>query len=376
MGQKKLAPGIWDAGRGLKRIRVRGKDPRTGKLRERDRTVACTLREAKRIREEWHDEIVGGVEEPDPVPTLRTYATSWLDGKRKRVRWQSLEKYAGILDQHILPALGDIYLDALARRDIEAWVQAQAEQAKPRSVNARLAILKSILKEATNEFGLRNPSVLIRTLPTPDVNRPSMTPDQLRVLLEVIKTEAPGSYCLALMLALTGMRWGEATALKWSDIDREGRVIHVTKTLAKQRLGPTKSGKPRIVPLPEKLASELDKRRRWQVETQCPGLVDGWIWADRKGRPYRGNQWEVPLPRWCKAAGIPRMTPHSFRRTFVDLLRLAKVDAVVEHALVGHAGDVMREHYSTIRPDESNAAVEEAISLAVGGGSGGGTEKE
>jgi integrase len=55
------------------------------------------------------------------------------------------------------------------------------------------------------------------------------------------------------------------------------------------------------------------------------------------------------------------VTPHDLRRTFVDLLRLAGVDPIVEHVIVGHADDEMRARYSTIRTPEAAEAVERAL---------------
>ena len=39
------------------------------------------------------------------------------------------------------------------------------------------------------------------------------------------------------------------------------------------------------------------------------------------------------------------------RRTFNDLKRLAKVEAVVTKSISGHQTDRVREHYSTVTPD-------------------------
>lgn len=65
-------------------------------------------------------------------------------------------------------------------------------------------------------------------------------------------------------------------------------------------------------------------------------------------------------------AGV-EATPHDLRRTFVDLLRQAQVDAVVEHAIVGHADEKMRERYSTVRAPEAAQAVAKVLKLVVGG---------
>ncbi len=41
----------------------------------------------------------------------------------------------------------------------------------------------------------------------------------------------------------------------------------------------------------------------------------------------------------------------------MDLLRQTGMDAVVEHALVGHADERMRAHYSIVRAPEAARAV-------------------
>ena len=60
-------------------------------------------------------------------------------------------------------------------------------------------------------------------------------------------------------------------------------------------------------------------------------------------------------------------SPHDLRRTFVDLLRQAKVDAVVEHAIVGHADEKIRRLYSTVRSPEAAQTVAGVQRLVEGG---------
>lgn len=54
---------------------------------------------------------------------------------------------------------------------------------------------------------------------------------------------------------------------------------------------------------------------------------------------------------------------NDLRRTFVDLLRAAGADAVVEHAVVGHSDEAMRRRYSTVRGDEAARAVGAVVAL-------------
>lgn len=58
-------------------------------------------------------------------------------------------------------------------------------------------------------------------------------------------------------------------------------------------------------------------------------------------------------------AGITeRFTSHGFRRSATDLLRAVAVDPTVAAAVIGHGTDRMRQHYSTIRPEEARDAAE------------------
>jgi hypothetical protein len=82
------------------------------------------------------------------------------------------------------------------------------------------------------------------------------------------------------------------------------------------------------------------------------------IGRDGRGTFRYPSSWAKALPRWCKAVGIDRQVrPSTFRRAFVEMMRRAKVDSVVRHALVGHAGEAIHERYSTVDLEEKRAAV-------------------
>jgi integrase len=56
-------------------------------------------------------------------------------------------------------------------------------------------------------------------------------------------------------------------------------------------------------------------------------------------------------------------TPRGMRRTFNDLMRLAQVEAVVTKSISGHLTDRMREHYSTVTPDEQRRSISNVVNL-------------
>jgi len=51
------------------------------------------------------------------------------------------------------------------------------------------------------------------------------------------------------------------------------------------------------------------------------------------------------------------------RRTFNDLMRLAKVEAIVTKSISGHQTDRMRERYSTVTPEEQRRSIGNVVQL-------------
>jgi hypothetical protein len=51
------------------------------------------------------------------------------------------------------------------------------------------------------------------------------------------------------------------------------------------------------------------------------------------------------------------------RRTFNDLARAAKVEALVTRSISGHLTERMQHHYSTVRPDEQRESIARVIEL-------------
>ena len=58
-----------------------------------------------------------------------------------------------------------------------------------------------------------------------------------------------------------------------------------------------------------------------------------------------------------------RVTPRGMRRTFNDLARAANVEAIVTKSISGHQTDRMRDHYSTVTPDEQRRSIGNVGSL-------------
>src|SRR6516162_2652659 len=121
MPKRKRYPGIQAMPDGRRRIRVRAVDPRTGRMKEVDRVVEVSRGEAILLQQRWRRDIHSADRQSADVPRLADYATSWMKSKAVAVKPSTAETYAMILDCHVMPQLGDFYLDKLTDRDVREW---------------------------------------------------------------------------------------------------------------------------------------------------------------------------------------------------------------------------------------------------------------
>jgi integrase len=82
--------------------------------------------------------------------------------------------------------------------------------------------------------------------------------EELGRLLALAEVRYPRYFPLILFLADTGCRFGEAAALRWSDVDLEGGAAVIARSFSSgERLGPTKTGRSRVIELSARLCRVL-----------------------------------------------------------------------------------------------------------------------
>lgn len=372
-------------------VRVRVRDPRTGREVDRPRFVPGSMREALRVQAEMRAE----VRERGRVTRTRlsAYASSWLARKRSALSVATLDRYAVALEDHILPELGQWYVDAITPDACVAWRDAAAARTYevrrrtrdpktrawvetvevhpygPRTVNGWLRVLRSVLADACVELRVGpSPASRLRALPEPavydDADPNVLTAAELGALLVALRETAPSWYALVALMGLTGLRTSEATALRWSDID--GDVLTVQRSAVRGHVRErTKTGTVRRVPLAPVVVEVLREQRaalelRARQESIARGEIvapSEWVFPSDVGTPRYGTTLARPLRRAMKAAGIDRrFTPHGLRRTLNDVLRVV-ASADVQKAITGHSSEAMRQHYAHVRVEERAAAI-------------------
>ena len=370
----KKQPGIRRTDKGFE-IRVTYTDPKTG--RKKDRRVhvqGISMQEAQirraRIMEELRD--TNGSAKRERLQ-LGTYAVRWSKARAYKWKPSTRDRYANALEKHILPVLGDIYLDSLTSEDILHWVSLMASsKAKATTVNGWLGVLRAILRDALAEGHLeRDVTYRIAALPTTPSERPTLSRHELRAFLLTSAKVAPEQHPLFVTGFFTGARFGELAALRWEDIDEDAGVVHYQRSHYMGQVGTTKTGRTRRVPVAPLVVNTLREHRRRMIERQHRGLSTGLVFPANvvpETARYKGHRSSSSIQKAldlvCTEAGInKRLTSHAMRRTFNNLLRQEGVDRVALRAMTGHSSERMTEHYSDVGMEEKR----EAVSALMGG---------
>lgn len=332
--------------------RVQWRDPKTGKKRSLERLCA-TKADARRAESELEQKAGGGGKRTQQ--TLRDYSRSWIAARAPRLKPSVSRKYATSLGLHILPVLGDYRLEKLEPSDVRAYVQKRTDAgAAGNTVLNELRLLRTIARDSVADGlatvrwaeGVRPPAVRRYSEDDPNL----LLAGELRAMLaSVPKRWLP----IVTMIAFTGLRWGEASALRWDDLDLERGLVRIRRTNWRGRpVSPKTVASARTVPLPAQLVAIFSAVPKWRRT--------GWLFPARGGELHRGTPLRAVVDRACAAAGVRRITVHGLRRTYNNLARQLAAREVVK-SITGHATDAMLEHYSIVGDHEKKRLTEAVI---------------
>jgi integrase len=163
--------------------------------------------------------------------TVNQLLDRWFnDVLRHQVASPALANYQSIAEHHIRPTLGRKQLKRLETADIDALLSAKLDSGLSVSTVRRIrSVLAQALTQAQRwEFVPRNAATLSRPPKAARREGRGMTPEEARTFM----TGVAGHRLEAVFVAMlgTGLRRGEALALKWSDVD----LGHATLTVSRQ----------------------------------------------------------------------------------------------------------------------------------------------
>lgn len=259
---------------------------------------------------------------PDSL-TVVDYLTEWLEqSARPKLKASTYQTYRHYLDKHVIPVLGKRSLVKLTPGHVQALLNAKtAAGLAPRTVQQIRAVLRSALTRAVKwQLVTRNVAALVDVPRAPSSVIQALTAEDVLTLLEAAQGH-PYEHLYTFLLA-TGLRLGEALALRWHDdsghvlVDLEARRATVRYTLERLRGGqPWRFSEPksesgrRSVPLTAPAVAALQAQRAWS-RTERMRLGPAWehhdlVFPNLTGAPLDGSAVHHALKRLLAQAGLP-----------------------------------------------------------------------
>ncbi len=348
-----------------------------------------TRREAENALRVFVAEVESGGYVRDRKLRLDEYLEErWLPRKKESCAYAAWVAYASHVRYHIVPAIGAVPLAALRRDHVRAAIDTWARKTtagkriSPKTVNHIFGTLRSALRDA-QEDGLISALPFTRRM-VPSKGRAEVAAlDESELLRLFAALDGTPYERPTKIAAFTGLRQGELLALRWENVDLEGRVLRVVASLETVRedgKAITRSKVPktprsrREVPL-SRLATEVLRRQR--VALSEIRLALGGAYGDEGlvfPSPLTGQAWaprsfSVGFGRLVKKASLAT-TFHGLRHSYASIQikagsPLTVVSGLLGHSTVGVTGDVyahVLRGMNSEAADRLDAAFEKALS--------------
>lgn len=289
------------------------------------------------------------------------YLERWLaDAVRHSVRPRTYENY-DLCIRRLLPHIGRVRLRSLTPEHIQHALGKLLDGGLARrTVRQVHMVLRRALKQA----------VLWRMLPTNPsdaVKPPRADRKEMRTLNEVevrhllAVTVGMRDHGLWVLLVTTGLRLGEALALRWSDIDFAERRAVVGRAVQHQRgvglafVEPKSARSRRTVPLPPETLQALEGQRRANDDDRrnagSQWQANDLVFPNPVGRPRNMTYRAISFHAALKRAGLPRLRLHDLRHTAATHLLTKHVHPKVVQDLLGHSTiAITLDTYSHVMP--------------------------
>lgn len=354
-----------------------GLDPVTGTPRYRS-SRAKTHEEALQRLRRMQSELQQGKLVPAVKGNFEAFLHRWLESHIRPNRAPSTyRQYQWLVDLHIAPLLGKKRIETIQRADIKRLIALKAEQEKeggqPLSRDTlRLirAVLHSAFEDAIQEGLLAlNPASSVAIPKAPSRDPVFLKPEEATRLFRAAQEDDLAA--LWMLLLMTGARLGEATGVRWQDIDF--RLDQVTVRGQLQRVGgnlvyipSTKTSRVRVLPLSGELVNRL-KAIRLEQEELGHADPDGVALLNPHGRRLDPKYVRDKLTALCTKAGVKVVSPHKLRHTAATLALAETGDLHAVQKLLGHAQISLTANTYGHAVDKAQRRVTSAIARALEG---------
>ncbi len=307
--------------------------------------------------------------------TVRELAEEFRESRKGQVSVRAWESDESALRVHIVPAFGKLPISSVTPPLVERFL---VELAVSRSVGTAARVrttLRGLFRYAVRTRRLQLSPAELVPLPHPDSRTGKVVevdPFTVHALLEVVDTQkelSPGGADVTLVLALTGLRFGELRGLRVRDVVSVPYPGIIVKRSVPQsgltgaviERATTKSGRSRLVPLSELVLPVVLKAAEGKEPNDLlfPAPEGGYLHAQNWRRAVHWN-----------TTGLGRR-PHDLRHTAASLWIAAGVDIKTVSSWLGHStAKLTLDTYGHLMGTDADRAALDRVNRVLGNPAG------
>jgi integrase len=343
---------------------ISGATKRTTVYGTSEREVVGKLREIRK-------RLDAGTPAKDAGVALDTYATRWIGSTLAASdrKASTRQLYAGLTRTHIIGSdIGKLGLKKISPPAVERFVLALRKSGKSESTVRQVYTIGRAILDAAVRDGLiaRNPFAVVKRPKVTAKESTYLSPTELSALLE----SAKGSRYRPVfeLLANTGMRRGEAMALRWSDVDLTNHLARVRGTLTRVDgelvVTPPKSARShRTIPLSAGALAVLKlikvRQAHERLHAGSAWVDTGYVFTTEAGGPCDPRNALRALKVAATKAKLEGVGLHTLRHSAASVMLSNGVPLKVVSELLGHSGiSITADVYGHVSPDVSRSAVD------------------
>jgi integrase/predicted RNA-binding Zn-ribbon protein involved in translation (DUF1610 family) len=315
--------------------------------------------------------------------TLREFLSDeWLPAIKGTLRPTTYESYKGLCADHIIPRLGSVQLQKLCAAQINGLYAYLLNEGRirgtgglsPSSVRRVHAALRRACRDAVRWGRLTVNPAACADPPKASAEHAEQAvwnSEQLQGFL----TSVAGDRLFALwrLLAMTGMRRGEALGLRWEDLDMEQGSLSIRRALvpvngvAQLSEPKTRRGRRTIAVDPETLEALKAHAARQADERAASGdtwLESGYVFVRPSGMALQPFAVSKLFHRLSAAACLPQIRLHDLRHSYATLALASGINPRIVSGRLGHSTVALTlDVYSHVVPQQDRQAAEAIAAL-------------
>lgn len=270
---------------------------------------------------------------------FKEFTEYWKEEKIKQVKISTYCVYDLMLKNHIGLYFDDLYLHEIDEEILQNFIYDKTNKLSPKSIKDLIVVIKMILKQGVKKKYCQTQQFdLIYPKPIKEEKVSVFTKLEQKKLTDYLINNFDFKNLGLLICLYTGIRIGEVSAIKWSDIDIDNNTLSISRTLQRIYL----DGKTEII----EETCKTDKSIR--TIPLCRILIkfikplkrivnnDFYVISNTE-KPIEPRTYRVYYKKILERLDLPVIKFHSTRHSFATRLIESKADVKTVSSILGHS---------------------------------------